>query len=229
MLHIGKRIKEVFDNQPKSHNIEWFAARLNCKRNNIYNIFNRSTIDTQLLFQISEILGHDFFHDLTEELRKYKGNPIDEKHRIYDEMMQSLGRLLNRQLQRVSISDMSTGYAINKWDPEDSLMPPSKYIVSVKSGESDDVPPHVHIYSIEEHFELRFTINEGVFRMLPVKSYGNRPTTDTFEKETELARDYLLNRKSAAVLYAYENSKFALNIYNTVNNRPNTRHSLDDC
>lgn len=228
MLHIGKRIKEVFDAQPKSHNIEWFADRLHCKRANIYNIFNRPTLDTQLLFDISEVLEHDFFHDLSEELAKYQGNPLDEKRRIYDDMMQSISRLLNRQLERVAISGVAPGYAVNKWDTEESLMPPSKYFVSVKSGESDDVVPHVHVYSLEEHFKLRFTINDGPFRMLPVQNYGNRPPTDKFEDIYELVRRYLYNEKSAAIHYVFENRKFAVEIYNIVNNRPNSRNCLDD-
>lgn len=218
----------MFDAQPKSHNIEWFAAKLNCKRANIYNIFNRPTLDTQLLFQISEVLEHDFFRDFSDELSQYSGNPVDEKKQIYDEIMHSVGRLLNRKLQRVAISGGVSGFAINKWDTEESLLPPSKYIVEVKPGETDDIVPHVHVYSIEERFELRFTINDGPFRMLPVRNYGNRPLTDRFEDMIELARNYLFNRNSAAVLYAYENYKFATEIYNTINNRPNTRHSMDN-
>lgn len=228
MIHIGQRIKEVFDQQPKSHNIEWFAARLNCQRNNIYNIFKRPTIDVELLFQISRVLRHDFFHDLTIELGRTEGADLNEKQLIYDDMMLSVGRLLKRKLELLSIAGTSPEFQINKWDKEDSLFPPSKYIVSVNSGESQDIRPHVHIYSIEEAFELRFTINDGPFQMLPVKKYGTRPVTDNFIKEKELARDYLFNRKSAALLYSIENRKFAIEIYNTVNNRPHTRNCLDD-
>lgn len=66
MYHIGRHIREVFDLQPKTHNIEWFASQLNCKRANVYNIFNRRTIDTELLARISAILDHDFFRDLSQ-------------------------------------------------------------------------------------------------------------------------------------------------------------------
>lgn len=68
MYHIGNRIREVFDEQPKAHNIQWFAAQLNCKRANVYNIFRRSTIDTELLARISVALDHDFFADLSSYL-----------------------------------------------------------------------------------------------------------------------------------------------------------------
>lgn len=185
MLHIGQCIKEVFDHQPKTHDIEWFASQLNCRRNNIYNIFKRPTIDVELLFQISRILKHDFFRDLTTELTRSENAELDAKQTVFEDIMTAMGKLLKRQLKKVNISGIVPGFQINKWDKEDSLLPPSKYIVSVKTGESEDIRPHVHVYSLEEHFELRFTINEGAFQMLPVKTYGNRPTTDTFEKETD--------------------------------------------
>lgn len=68
MLHIGSIIKDVFDKQPKSHGVDWFAAQLNCRRSNVYNIFRRPTIDTQLLLLISKILNFDFFSFYSEEL-----------------------------------------------------------------------------------------------------------------------------------------------------------------
>ncbi len=70
MVHIGKLIKEVFANQPKSHTVNWFAEQLHCRRGNIYDIFNRATIDTELLLRISRVLDHDFFTDISEHLNK---------------------------------------------------------------------------------------------------------------------------------------------------------------
>ena len=67
-MDIGKKIKEVFEQQPKSHNIKWFAAQLHCNRSNIYDIFNRASIDTDRLTQISKVLNHDFFLDISNEL-----------------------------------------------------------------------------------------------------------------------------------------------------------------
>ncbi len=67
MLHIGALIKKEFQNQPRSHTVAWFARQLNCNRGNIYDIFGRSAIDTQLLMRISLVLGHDFFRDLSNQ------------------------------------------------------------------------------------------------------------------------------------------------------------------
>ena len=58
-IHIGHKIQEVFEET--EHSISWFAKKLNFDRTNIYSIFNRKSIDTDLLFEISEILHYDFF------------------------------------------------------------------------------------------------------------------------------------------------------------------------
>jgi len=68
LIHIGRHIKEVFDRQPKGRTVEWFADNLCCNRANIYNIFKRSSIDTQLLRRISLLLDYDFFADLSQDL-----------------------------------------------------------------------------------------------------------------------------------------------------------------
>lgn len=67
-IHVGEMVKNVFDHQPKHHSIQWFAARLNCGRGNIYDIFHRKTLDTELLIRISRILRHDFFADISRAI-----------------------------------------------------------------------------------------------------------------------------------------------------------------
>lgn len=71
IMHIdmGRMVEETFRQFKAKHrgcNVKWFAAQLNCDRRNIYDIFRRSTIDTQLLTQISLVLGHNFFQDISE-------------------------------------------------------------------------------------------------------------------------------------------------------------------
>ncbi|MDE7166730.1 MAG: XRE family transcriptional regulator [Bacteroidaceae bacterium] len=68
MRHVGKMIKAELDKHPKAHTVTWFANELHCKRTNVYDIFNRQTVDTELLLRISRILGHDFFRDLSDDL-----------------------------------------------------------------------------------------------------------------------------------------------------------------
>ena len=57
--HIGSIIKEELERQERS--VSWFARKLNCDRSNIYKLFKRSTVDTELLLRISAVLHCNFF------------------------------------------------------------------------------------------------------------------------------------------------------------------------
>lgn len=67
-LHVGKLIREVFERKPRSCTASWLARELNCDRRNIYDIFNRRTIDTELLVRIGKALDHDFFADISRSI-----------------------------------------------------------------------------------------------------------------------------------------------------------------
>lgn len=67
-MHIGQRIKEVFDQLPKDKSVTWLATQLHCDRRNVYRIFNRNNIDILLLYRLSKIMEHDFFKDLSRTL-----------------------------------------------------------------------------------------------------------------------------------------------------------------
>ena len=69
LIDMGSMVEDVF-RQSKSGdrkcNVTWLAARLNCDRRNVYDIFRRPTIDSQLLAQLSIVLEHNFFRDIAE-------------------------------------------------------------------------------------------------------------------------------------------------------------------
>lgn len=52
----------------EGHNACWLAERIPCERSNVYNIFRRESISVDLLFRISEVLGYDFFKEISDEL-----------------------------------------------------------------------------------------------------------------------------------------------------------------
>ena len=68
MVHIGKAIKAELERQERS--VTWFAKKLYCERTNVYSIFKRESIDTELLLRISIVLHRNFFMDYIEELSK---------------------------------------------------------------------------------------------------------------------------------------------------------------
>jgi hypothetical protein len=63
-----KTIGEIIENEVRKQqlNITEFADDINCKRNNVYDIFKRNNIDIQLLARISKVLNRNFFQDLAE-------------------------------------------------------------------------------------------------------------------------------------------------------------------
>ena len=58
-IHIGNIIKEELRKQERT--ISWFARKLYCDRSNVYDIFKRESVDTELLLRISLILKRNFF------------------------------------------------------------------------------------------------------------------------------------------------------------------------
>lgn len=67
-MHIGTRIKEVMEQKHRS--VLWVARQIDCERTNVYNIFARQDINTNLLRQLSLILDHDFFKELSKDTFK---------------------------------------------------------------------------------------------------------------------------------------------------------------
>lgn len=61
-IHAGEKIKEYLAITDLS--VSEFARRLNCHRQNVYDIFKRKTIDVTLLQRISKILEHDFVSEI---------------------------------------------------------------------------------------------------------------------------------------------------------------------
>ena len=66
MAHIGNEIREVLKQQGRT--VTWFAEQLNCNRTNIYNIFKKEDLDTQLLKRICSILDYNFFQEVCTEI-----------------------------------------------------------------------------------------------------------------------------------------------------------------
>ena len=65
-IFIGKSIEHELRAQERS--VVWLARKLNCNGTNVYKIFNRSTIDTELLLKISNVLQRNFFEEYTSRL-----------------------------------------------------------------------------------------------------------------------------------------------------------------
>ncbi len=99
-IHIGKKIKEELYKQGVS--VTAFAKKINRSRNVVYDIFERESIDTDLLNKISRILNCDFF-SLYSSQKEY--TTPDTKHFYVNEPAPHYGRsredvkLMQQQLQ----------------------------------------------------------------------------------------------------------------------------------
>jgi len=67
-IHIGQEIERVLRQQGRS--VSWFAKQICCERTNVYSIFRRASIDTDLLARISKILSYNFFEDYSSLLKQ---------------------------------------------------------------------------------------------------------------------------------------------------------------
>lgn len=70
MIHIGQLIKQELQSQGRT--VAWLTRELNCSRSNVYKIFEKPTLDTAILLQVSKLLKVDFFRYYTNELSKEK-------------------------------------------------------------------------------------------------------------------------------------------------------------
>ena len=67
-INIGKEIHDELMRQ--GHSVLWLSQHLGCNRTNIYNIFMRESISTELLYNVSIALGKDFFALYSQEIAK---------------------------------------------------------------------------------------------------------------------------------------------------------------
>lgn len=68
MINIGQSIKEELKRQDRT--ISWLARKLNCHRSVVYRLLDKNSIDSAMLKNISVILNHNFFKELSEEIER---------------------------------------------------------------------------------------------------------------------------------------------------------------
>lgn len=64
---IGSLIRRRLDE--KGYSVVWLARQLACSRTNVYKIFEKPHIDTDMLARISTVLDYDFFILLSKSFR----------------------------------------------------------------------------------------------------------------------------------------------------------------
>ncbi len=59
MKPIGILIREELQAQERS--VAWFARKIHLDRSNVYRLFQKNSVDTDLLRRISQVLDRNFF------------------------------------------------------------------------------------------------------------------------------------------------------------------------
>jgi len=74
-MHIGSILQQKLKEQGKT--VVWLATELGCHRTNVYNLFDKYSIDTQLLQRLCIIMHYNFFSLYQEDVE----SKITEKHK----------------------------------------------------------------------------------------------------------------------------------------------------
>ena len=77
-IFIGKIIEQELRRQERS--VTWFSRKIHCDRRNVYDIFRRSSIDTDLLLLISRVLNVDLFFYYSVALQLTDNQRITPPH-----------------------------------------------------------------------------------------------------------------------------------------------------
>ena len=64
-IHIGHLIREQLKADDRS--VSWLAREIHCTRNNVYKIFNKPSLDSDLILKISIAMQFNFFQYYTAE------------------------------------------------------------------------------------------------------------------------------------------------------------------
>ena len=58
-IHIGQLIRAQLKADHRS--VGWLSREIGCTRNHVYKIFNKSSLDSDLIFRISKAMSFNFF------------------------------------------------------------------------------------------------------------------------------------------------------------------------
>ena len=79
-IHIGQLIHEQLKADQRS--VSWLAREIHCTRNNVYKLFNKPSLDSNLILKISQAMQFNFFQyytaDFLESIKERTGEEIAE-------------------------------------------------------------------------------------------------------------------------------------------------------
>ena len=67
-VHVGALIRIELNRQHQT--VSWLAQQLSIQRPNCYRLLHASSLQTETLFHVSQVLRHDFFADYSAQLKQ---------------------------------------------------------------------------------------------------------------------------------------------------------------
>jgi hypothetical protein len=77
-LHIGHLVQEQLRKDKRS--VGWLSREIGCTRNHVYKIFNKASMDCELLLRISISMNFNFFQYYTAEFLENMKARIGEEN-----------------------------------------------------------------------------------------------------------------------------------------------------
>ena len=77
-LHIGHLVQEQLRKDKRS--VGWLSREIGCTRNHVYKIFNKASMDSDLLLRISISMNFNFFQYYTAEFLENMKARIGEEN-----------------------------------------------------------------------------------------------------------------------------------------------------
>jgi hypothetical protein len=119
-VHIGKVIKGIV--REKQLDVTEFASKISYTRRNIYKIFGKSSIDTELLAKISKVLGQNLFfaYISDEEIIKYRNNKVKSGELLTNlkEIKEEIAKLSQVGVKKNSLKRTSKNSSIKEQKKE---------------------------------------------------------------------------------------------------------------
>jgi len=99
-IHIGQIIKKEVKLSDMS--VKDFAESINCSRRNVYAIFGKESIDTNMLINISRVLGKNLFKHYDHILEeKHETSNLEEPKPIYSKEEIQKIKYLEKEIQHL--------------------------------------------------------------------------------------------------------------------------------
>lgn len=140
-MAVQKSIGELIEKEVRRQgmSIVGFAERINCQRNNVYDLFKRNKIDIIQLKRISIVLNRNFFKELADDLdlisdcdeseeERYRRKAISQFYEVVPVILHKLGRYT------AIIFDKSDGTEYEGYPVPDFCLP--DYLITFTIGET---------------------------------------------------------------------------------------------